>query len=189
MGGSPTKLNPVRRNARAATVTLSTSKRASKIPDWPLRPEVKTRGQLDQWEEKHAWLQAQLNEATDKSAINKLEYRLEPLEAKIGLLRLQVESAEELEREIWAEVWEMPQAEMWERMRAHREVAQYCRFKAHAELGSMEAVQPARMLGDRLGLTPKSMNDLRWTIPAAEANPTSSDETSVTDARKRFKAV
>lgn len=71
---------------------------------------------------------------------------------------------EKLEATIWAELWRMPQALEWERQGADREVAQYVRWKARAELGELDASREARMLADRLGLTPMSMLRLRWEV-------------------------
>jgi hypothetical protein len=70
-------------------------------------------------------------------------------------------------------------------MRWTREVAQYARWKAKAELGDMEASKEARMLADRLGLTPKAMQDLRWTVAPDEV----ADRRQATSARNRIKAV
>lgn len=74
------------------------------------------------------------------------------------------------ERRLWAELWRIPQAVMWERTHAHREVAAYVRHSIAAELGSEKAAPEARQLSDRLGLTPLALKRLEWEIaPTAEA--------------------
>lgn len=90
-----------------------------------------------------------------------------------------------LELEIWAELWQTPQAVAWERHRWTRDVAQYARLKAAGELGSMKAVSEARQMGDRLGLNPHALLRLRWEIAPDEldevrtARPTSKRRASL----------
>lgn len=73
-----------------------------------------------------------------------------------------------LEAELWAELWKTPQAVAWERLGYTREVAQYVRWKAQAELGSIDAAREARQLSDRLGLSPLAMLRLRWEVDASD---------------------
>src|SRR5690606_19724655 len=83
---------------------------------------------------------------------------------QLAELRARQEASERLEAELWAELWAMPQAVAWERFSYTREVAQYVRWKALAELGDLDAAKEARQLGDRLGLTPLALLRLRWEI-------------------------
>ncbi|HVQ96121.1 MAG TPA: hypothetical protein VMU51_34190 [Mycobacteriales bacterium] len=71
---------------------------------------------------------------------------------------------EERELALWREIWRTPQAVMWARMKWTHEVAQYVRWRVHAERGSIEAAKEARQLGDRLGLSPLALLRLRWEI-------------------------
>jgi hypothetical protein len=73
-----------------------------------------------------------------------------------------------LELTIWRELWRTPQAVIWQRLRFTRDVAAYARHKAQAELGDLDHAREARMLADRLGLTPLSMLRLRWEVAADE---------------------
>jgi hypothetical protein len=75
----------------------------------------------------------------------------------------------------WRELWATPQAVEWERLGWTREVARYCRLLVASERpGATAAVHAqATALSDRLGLTPKSMRLLLWTIGppvSAESN-------------------
>jgi len=69
----------------------------------------------------------------------------------------------------------MPQAVMWEELRVEREVSRYCRLLVASEkAGATAAIHAqATALADRLGLTPKSMRMLLWSVapPAAGEDP------------------
>src|SRR5690242_19553073 len=72
------------------------------------------------------------------------------------------------EAELWDELWATPQAVAWERLRWLRTVARYVRFEVRAETGDLKAGAEARLLEDRLGLTPQAMLRLRWEVSADE---------------------
>lgn len=75
------------------------------------------------------------------------------------------------ELRIWAPLWKLPQAIIWEEQQLERTVARYVRVLARAE----QPGAPAMILGqvtlleDRLGLTPKAMRLLLWIIEDDEA--------------------
>lgn len=73
-----------------------------------------------------------------------------------------------LELAIWRQLWRTPQAVAWERLIWTRDVAGYARNKSLAELGDLDRDKEARLLGDRLGLTPMALLRLRWEIVADE---------------------
>lgn len=93
------------------------------------------------------------------------------------------------EREMWAQAWHTPQAVAWERLGWHRTVARYCRIAIQAEARDATAavMAQATALEDRLGLTPKSMRLLLWTIASDEVAEKRDDGPG--DTRKRLKAV
>jgi cation diffusion facilitator CzcD-associated flavoprotein CzcO len=91
------------------------------------------------------------------------------------------------ERQIWAELWATPQAVAWERLGWTRIVARYARCVLAAEELNKDAMAEARQLEDRLGLTPKAMRLLLWTIASDEVAE-KRQETSA-GARGRIKAV
>lgn len=74
-----------------------------------------------------------------------------------------------LELELWRELWKLPQAVAWEALGYMREVAHYCRWAIKGELGDLDSAKEARMLSDRLGLTPKAAKSLGWVIVDADS--------------------
>lgn len=98
---------------------------------------------------------------------------------------------DQLELIIWAELWKTPLAAVWRRIGYLREVGQYTRWKARAEMGSIDAGKEARMLADRIGLTPQAMLRLRWEIPDDEVEKKRADKAKKAAAprRTRLKAV
>jgi hypothetical protein len=93
------------------------------------------------------------------------------------------------EREAWAQLWRTPQALAWEKLGWTRTVARYCRIMVRAERpGSTAAIQgQASKLETELGLTPKAMRLLLWTVeqPAAPEQPPSG-VASLEDRRQRL---
>ena len=76
------------------------------------------------------------------------------------------QSARELE--VWARVWALAQAVVWERNGSYLDVAMYVRHFVFAESGSTKDAVEARQWSDRLGLNPTAMLRLRWRIVADE---------------------
>lgn len=96
------------------------------------------------------------------------------------------------EMELWHQLWRTPQAVMWERFGWTRVVARYARYVIAAEALNKDAMGEARQLEDRLGLSPKAMRLLLWTVAADEvaekrAETAGADPSST--ARGRIKAV
>jgi len=92
------------------------------------------------------------------------------------------------ELELWRELWATPQAVMWERLGWFRVVARYARCAIAAEDLNKDALAEARQLEDRLGLTPKAMRLLLWTVAADEVAEKRAEAPSK-GARGRIKAV
>lgn len=81
---------------------------------------------------------------------------------------------------LWAELWSMPQAVMWERQRRHIEVAQHVDTLCAIESGPPEGVKtdPTPTLRglvlrqqNALGLSSDALLRLRWRISEAEPAP------------------
>ena len=91
------------------------------------------------------------------------------------------------EHQAWVELWRTPQAVAWERLGWTREVARYCRLLVASERpGATAAVHAqATALADRLGLTPKAMRMLLWTVAADEV----AEQRDVPAGRERLRAV
>jgi hypothetical protein len=178
--------DPVRRNARGFGVRLPAEGRQGDAPRWPLRPDAILAARLEVLRTEQADLETALDGCEDPKESNRLRYRLGKNVERVALTEAVVNGSVELELELWDEIWHTPQAVAWEKLRWTREVAQYVRWKAKAELGDLDASKEARMLGDRLGLTPRSLQDLRWTIASDEVAEKREEPTS---ARGRIKAV
>ncbi|MEM9609940.1 MAG: hypothetical protein AAGA99_21145 [Actinomycetota bacterium] len=74
------------------------------------------------------------------------------------------------EKDRWRELWKLPQAVMWDRLGCRSTVARYCRIVLEAEQpgARRDAITEARQLETELGLTPKAMASLKWTVVADE---------------------
>lgn len=99
------------------------------------------------------------------------------------------------EKKLWAELWKTPMAVMWERNSWFRIVARYVRHSLEVE-GSKPQVKllaEVRALEDRLGMTPKAMESLRWRVVADEVAEARTERTQGQSrsaaARKRLAAV
>lgn len=70
------------------------------------------------------------------------------------------------ERDIWRELWSMPQAIMWEKHKHHREVALYTRRLREAEKPNATAAicNLAHRMADSLGLTEAGLARNKWMI-------------------------
>ena len=184
-GPSP-KTEPARRNARSSGTVLPAEGRQGDIPPWPLPDDVVVSARLEVLRAEQAQLERILDEGPDPKEANRVRHRLGQNVEKIAVASAMVEGSRRAELDLWEELWRLPQAVAWERMRWTREVAQYARWKAKAELGDMDASKEARMLADRLGLTPKAMQDLRWQIVSDEVGAA---RQATSGARGRIKAV
>ncbi len=134
------------------------------VPPWPLQADVRATATMEMHRDHVAALQLRIEQTTDGRKRGPLTRQLTKLELAVAELELQIEQAVDLETSLWAELWAMPQAEIWEESRAHREVAQYVRWKIRAEMGDLKAATEARMLSDRLGLNPLALLKLRAEI-------------------------
>ena len=68
------------------------------------------------------------------------------------------------ESRYWHQLWQLPQAVVWERDARYREVAFYCRLSIEAEDGMDGALKEMMQVGDRLGCWPLALHRLRWEI-------------------------
>lgn len=77
-----------------------------------------------------------------------------------------------VEPAVWGDLWAMPQAVMWERMRSTRTVARYAFLLTLVENPSVDVnasvLSEVRQLEQQLGVTPKAMRDLRWEVAGDE---------------------
>ena len=159
-----------RNNFKSDFTSLSPTARIGKpVPVWPLQDDVRLRAQLELARDRIVSLQVELAEAEDGRTKGRLRRNLAQAEMTAATSELQLEQARDAEVALWAELWGMPQAQVWEDAHAGREVAQYVRWKVRAEQGDLDAAREARMLSDRLGLNPLALLRLRLEIEAVDA--------------------
>lgn len=72
----------------------------------------------------------------------------------------------EREADLWAELWRLPQAFMWERQKQFLEVALYVRRLTEAEVAGSKTTLGTlvRQMSDSLGLTTPGLRAARWKI-------------------------
>lgn len=165
MPGPPPNPNAVRRNHRVGVVVLPAEGYKGRTPKWPLpdNPRLIARIRLIR-EELEALEERELDEdlsRTEKTKLTRLRERLAVAEAER-------DAVVEGEKDLWKRLWRTPQACQWAKLKWDRDVAQYVRHKAAAEVGSLDDSKEARQRGHHLGLTPKGLKDLMWTISADE---------------------
>jgi hypothetical protein len=154
-----------RRNATMAMTRLPAEGRKGPVPKWPLLPDIRLEAIASVATIELERLEALIDEG---EAGKGAQAKATKLRQRIEVLRAQQVAAAKIERALWRELWHTPQAVAWERLRWTREVAQYVRWKAHAEVGDLDAAKEARQLADRLGLNPLAMLRLRWEIASDE---------------------
>lgn len=174
--GPPPNPSARRRNARPAQMTLPAEGRVGDAPVWPLPAEVKVQAALAVARDDAERLREEWAAASDPKETRSLARKLDAAERRVREIEIGSELARTAEGSLWAELWSTPQAVAWERLRWTREVAQYVRWKVKAEGGDLNASKEARMLADRLGLTPLALQNLHWVIgdvpaPAAAESP------------------
>lgn len=190
MPGPSPNPNAIRRNPRVGLIVLPAGGFTGRIPKWPLRvnPKLAARIQLIE-DEVEALEELEHDEGLTRTQQTKLTRTRERLAIAVA----ERDEIVELERELWRKVWRTPQAAQWAKAGWDREVAQYVRHKAAGEIGSMEDAKEARMRAKDLGLTPKGMKDLLWTISTDELAERRQQQTAATGTeggtRRRVKAV
>lgn len=166
MSGPPPKhpsARARRNNPRKDFVSLPAAGREGPAPAWPLLPDVELTGARERLLDQVTQLSLELAESGDP----KLRRKVESLEMRAAVLKVQLEQAVDAEVQLWEKLWAMPQAVVWEESHADREVAQYVRWKVRAEQGDLKAATEARQLSDRLGLNPLALLRLRLEIERA----------------------
>ena len=165
MPGPSSNPNAIRRNARVGPVVLPAGGFTGRIPRWPLpdNPRLIARIRLIQ-DELEVLEERELDDdlsRTEKTKLTRTRERLAIAEAERDAIL-------DTEKDLWKRLWRTPQAQEWARLKWDRDVAQYVRHKAAAEIGSLDDSREARQRGHHLGLTPKGMKDLMWTIGTDE---------------------
>ena len=139
------------------------------VPEWPLQPDPALLAQVGTLATTIDEVEVELGECDDRRSRGRLQRKLDIARERHAVATIKLELTEKGERDLWDSLWCLPQAVMWETSHAHREVAQYVRWKIRAEQGEIEAAREARMWSDRLGLNPLALLRLRVEIENAEA--------------------
>lgn len=158
-----------RRNATVPMVALPSGGRQGKAPEWPLIEDLSLEVKRAALLAKAEAIQDDLEETDSIKSQKKLQREMDAALAAVKLVERQMEAQKKLEVDLWNDLWATPQADMWEKLAWHRDVAQYVRWKVLAEMGNLEAAKEARMWSDRLGLNPLAMLRLRWEIERLDA--------------------
>lgn len=92
---------------------------------------------------------------------------------------------------MWADLWTMPQAVVWERQRQHNEVGLYVRRFCEAELPDSPTALSTlvRQMGDSLGLTSPGLRSNGWEIPATPTADTGPAPVAQPSSRARLTVV
>lgn len=102
-------------------------------------------------------------------------------------------SPSDRELDLWARLWETPQATMWETLNQEFEVASYVRLLVRAEKPGSSAIiwGQVKQFAESLGLSVSGMQRNRWTIAALDADDDAPQIVSsqVTSLEDRLKAV
>ncbi|WP_372733600.1 hypothetical protein [Nocardioides sp.] len=161
------KQNPIRRNARVGPVVLPAAGRPGDPPTWPLTPNPRLLARIELLEEAVAELEdAELE--TGKLSRTQLT-KLTRTRERLRVAEVEARMIVEAETNLWAQVWNTPQAVEWERLRWVHDVALYVRWMAAAQCGDLDAGKESRQYADRLGLTPRGMKSLMWSVAAPDA--------------------
>lgn len=98
----------------------------------------------------------------------------------------------EREKQLWRELWKKPQAYAWAHYGMEYQVAIYCRRAVEAEIsGSSPGLsQLVKQLGEQLGLTPQSLNALRWKLETEPEQSVAEDKPAArASVKDRLKVV
>lgn len=101
-------------------------------------------------------------------------FRLLPHEGRTGPIPdFPLPSPDQGELSYWREIWSLPQAVEWERMRCERFVALYVRSFIAASMGGADPklLAEVRQLDAKIGISPKAMRDMRWETDEPEQDP------------------
>lgn len=185
--GPPPKPADQRRRRNAAvgsTTRLPAEGRQGAIPRWPLGPDIETVAKLTV--ARNTVVRLEEDEADGRPVD---EFRLERAREKVVVLEHVLAIQSKSERALWRELWRTPMAAAWETVAYTREVAQYVRWKIHAENGSLDAAKEARQLADRLGLTNLALLRLRWEVAADELAEARTAKAAAAAPARRLRVV
>lgn len=190
--GPAPSMNPKRSNPRVGVQVLPTVCKKP-IPRWPLIDDLRLTVEQTRLADAIADLELLADDEDLKPARRaRLDQKIATERAKLAVVEEKLNRQKGLEAGIWRKLWRSPQAEAWHNLGWIRDVAMYARLSVLAELGDLEALKEARMWSDRLGLTPKAMRGLLWTVATDEVGSKRGERQGATPAaqpRRRLAAV
>lgn len=147
-------------------IELPPEGRKGPAPAWPLPEDVRAEATIKWLEAKAIELRDQWAEEEDGRKAAALARRQADAERAAVEARAALEMQEQMELELWDELWALPQAVMWERQHQNFEVALYCRRACEAqERGSKVNLGTlVRQMADSLGITTPGLQRNRWKI-------------------------
>lgn len=157
-----------RNNPKAGFRSLPSTGREGAAPPWPLGQDLELMAERAVAQSSVDVLTLALEEEIDGRAKGRIRRALDKAQREATRLEMMLEVAGGAELALWNELWSTPQAIIWEESFAHREVAQYVRWKIRGEQGDLKASVEARQLSDRLGLNPLALMRLRTEIEHAD---------------------
>lgn len=107
---------------------------ARRAPNFPLPKDGRAESLLPLWRKRVDALEGEYFEQDDGRRRRSLQKQIDETQKAIADLDVELKQLAKLEREIWQQLWRTPMAVEWEKQRWTREVAQYTRHKARAEL-------------------------------------------------------
>jgi hypothetical protein len=196
-GGARTKSGPQpdpnalrRERDQGEWIELPPEGRSGPVPAWPLPEDVRTVAVIEMMERKAIELRDLWAAEEDGRKASALARKLDATERSVVEMRAVLAMVERLELDLWAELWALPQACMWERQSQNLEVAIYCRRLCEAqERGSAVNLSTlVRQMADSLGLTTPGLRANRWRIERAK-EPAKDKPARRSSARDRLTVV
>lgn len=181
-----------RQNPTVAMTRLPAGGRRKRAPNWPLIPDVAMTARRDIAETNVKLAECKLAELEDLGKPTaSAEAKLTRCRETLLILERQLAAQRRLEAALWRDLWSLPQAVEWERLKWFRDVAMYVRHKVLGELGELDDAREARQWSDRLGLTPMAMLRLRWAVAPDEVAAKRETKTAAPPAspRQRLRIV
>lgn len=154
--------NAIRRNARTGVIVLPGEGRQGDAPRWPLPANPRLTARIEMLED--AITDLEESELVKGTLTRTEQTKLTRTRERLHVAEVEKRVTEETEVALWEELWHTPQAVEWDRLRWTHDVALYVRWMAAAQCGDLAAGKESRQYADRLGLTPRGLKSLMWTI-------------------------
>lgn len=151
----------------------------AEVPAWPLSDDPAEVAEVAWREELVEELRAEWAAAEDGRTARALARRLEAATLEVRMLKARLDARAQQEGELWARLWAMPQALVWEADSSHLQVAMYVRAFLEASRPNAKAATRAlaRQYADALLLTIPALHAMRYVIDKPIAGAAAADLT------------